>query len=123
MPSPLHDLSHIENINVPPKGLRLIRNSEEFAAVWISGSVDQKPGLDMWAVGCIFGELLLHRPLLPGRSEIQQIDLIVELLGTPSDEIWPGYSDLPELKHIKLRAQPYNNLKARFADVSGLLLY
>lgn len=37
--------------------------------------------VDMWAAGCIFGELLTHKPLLPGKSEIQQIEMIIELLG------------------------------------------
>lgn len=37
--------------------------------------------IDMWSAGCILGELLLHKPLLPGRTEVQQIELIVELLG------------------------------------------
>lgn len=41
------------------------------------------------AVGCILAELLAHKPLLPGTSEIHQIDLIVQLLGTPSENIWP----------------------------------
>lgn len=39
------------------------------------------PALDMWAAGCILGELLAHKPLLPGRSELGQLELIVELLG------------------------------------------
>lgn len=41
------------------------------------------------AVGCILAELLAHKPLLPGTSEIHQIDLIVQLLGTPNENIWP----------------------------------
>lgn len=41
------------------------------------------------AVGCILAELLAHKPLLPGTSEIQQVDLIVQLLGTPNENIWP----------------------------------
>ena len=40
------------------------------------------------AAGCILGELLCHHPLLPGKSEIQQIELIIEMLGTPTDSIW-----------------------------------
>lgn len=55
-----------------------------------------------------------HRPLLPGRSEISQLELIVDLLGTPSDAIWPEYSSLPALQNITLKVQPYNNLKQRF---------
>ena len=41
------------------------------------------------AAGCILGELLAHKPLLPGRSEIAQIELIIEMFGTPNDQIWP----------------------------------
>lgn len=47
------------------------------------------PSLPCRAVGCILAELLAHKPLLPGSSEIQQIDLIVQLLGTPNETIWP----------------------------------
>ena len=25
--------------------------------------------IDMWSVGCIFGELLLHKPLMQGKNE------------------------------------------------------
>ena len=47
------------------------------------------------ASGCILGELLAHRPLLPGRSEMHQIDMIVEMFGTPTEKIWPvGTVDL-----------------------------
>lgn len=64
--------------------------------------------------GCILGELLIHKPLLPGKSELHQIDLIVDLLGSPSESIWPGYTDLPGLKHYTLKVQPYNNLRQHF---------
>ncbi|XP_046661696.1 cyclin-dependent kinase 10 [Homalodisca vitripennis] len=74
----------------------------------------QTTSVDMWAAGCILGELLDHRPLLPGRSEIGQLELIVDLLGTPSDAIWPEYSSLPALANFTLKQQPYNNLKQRF---------
>ncbi|XP_011521709.1 cyclin-dependent kinase 10 isoform X3 [Homo sapiens] len=70
------------------------------------------------AVGCILAELLAHRPLLPGTSEIHQIDLIVQLLGTPSENIWPGFSKLPLVGQYSLRKQPYNNLKHKFPWLS-----
>ena len=76
--------------------------------------------LDMWSVGCIFGELLKNKPLLPGKSEANQIDLIVNLLGTPTDNIWPGFSSLPLARQISLKHQPYNNLKHKFPSLSNL---
>ncbi|CAD5115771.1 DgyrCDS4715 [Dimorphilus gyrociliatus] len=70
-------------------------------------SEDQTTAIDMWASGCILGELLAHKPLLPGRSETEQIALIIEMFGTPNNNIWPGFSDLPALKHFSLKRQPY----------------
>jgi serine/threonine protein kinase len=52
------------------------------------------PSADMWSVGCVFGELLLGKPLLPGHTTIEQADLIYELLGPPTDEEWPGHHRL-----------------------------
>ncbi|XP_077423653.1 cyclin-dependent kinase 10 isoform X3 [Vanacampus margaritifer] len=82
------------------------------------GSKTQTTALDMWAVGCILAELLAHKPLLPGTSEIQQLDLIVQLLGTPNENIWPGFSELPLIGQYSLRKQPYNNLKNKFTWLS-----
>ncbi|KAM4722358.1 cyclin-dependent kinase 10 [Rhinophrynus dorsalis] len=82
------------------------------------GSTTQTTAIDMWAVGCILAELLAHKPLLPGTSEIQQIDLIIQLLGTPSENIWPGFSKLPLVGQYTVRKQPYNNLKHKFPWLS-----
>lgn len=41
--------------------------------------------VDMWAVGCILAELLIRRPLFPGRDSFHQISLIISILGTPND--------------------------------------
>ncbi|XP_072312614.1 serine/threonine-protein kinase NLK [Eucyclogobius newberryi] len=42
--------------------------------------------IDIWSVGCIFAELLGRRILFQAQSPIQQLDLITDLLGTPSME-------------------------------------
>jgi len=39
--------------------------------------------VDMWAVGCILGELIQRKPLFPGRDSFHQIKLIINVLGTP----------------------------------------
>jgi len=43
--------------------------------------------VDLFSVGCIFAELLLRKPLFPGKDYIHQLHLILELLGTPSREL------------------------------------
>ena len=40
--------------------------------------------IDVWSIGCIFGEMLLGKPLFPGISEIDQLFQIFSTLGTPS---------------------------------------
>ena len=82
-------------------------------------SENQTTAIDMWSAGCILGELLDHKPLLPGRSEINQLEMIIDLLGTPNDHIWPGLSSLPTLQDFTLKQQPYNNLKHKFPWLSS----
>lgn len=82
------------------------------------GEKNMTIAIDMWSVGCILGELLSHKPMLPGRSEIHQLDLIIDMFGTPSEAIWPGMSKLPMLELITLKQQPYNNLRPNFPWLS-----
>lgn len=75
------------------------------------GSRHQTTAIDMWAAGCILAELLTHKALLPGRTEVLQIDLIINMFGTPKQNMWPGFSKLPFLKTINLKRQQYNHLR------------
>lgn len=45
--------------------------------------------VDIWALGCIVSELYTLRPLFPGRSEIDQIFKICQVLGIPNVIEWP----------------------------------
>ena len=56
----------------------------------------------MWSVGCIFGELILNAPLLPGSSEVEQLTFISALIGSPSPETWPKLRKLPLYMSFKL---------------------
>ncbi|KAL5284711.1 MAPK14 family protein [Megaselia abdita] len=42
--------------------------------------------VDIWSVGCIMAELLTGKTLFPGNDHIHQLNLIMEVLGTPTDE-------------------------------------
>ena len=53
-------------------------------------------GADIWGLGCIFAEMVTNKPLFPGDSEIDQLFRIFRLLGTPTEETWPGVTKLPD---------------------------
>ena len=58
-------------------------------------------GVDLWAVGCIFGELLNKSPLFAGESDIEQLYLVTRALGTPTEETWPSLNELPDYNKIQ----------------------
>lgn len=60
------------------------------------GSRTYTSSIDMWSTGCIFAELLMGTAIFPGRSDIDQICKIRNLLGSLNEEIWPGVCELPD---------------------------
>ncbi|XP_072390825.1 cyclin-dependent kinase 14 isoform X6 [Diabrotica undecimpunctata] len=76
--------------------------SHEVVTLWyrppdvLLGSTDYSTSLDMWGVGCIFVEMITGMAIFPGvRDTIDQLDKIFKILGTPTEEDWPGVSQLP----------------------------
>lgn len=57
-------------------------------------SLQYTPAIDIWSIGCIFAEVLTGKPLFPGKSVVHQLDLITDLLGTPSVDIVSGVRDI-----------------------------
>ncbi|KAF2580687.1 hypothetical protein F2Q68_00003910 [Brassica cretica] len=49
------------------------------------GATKYGPAIDMWSVGCIFAELLNGKPILPGKTESEQLNKIYELCGSPDE--------------------------------------
>ena len=42
--------------------------------------------LDMWSVGCVFAEMLGRRQIFPGKNYVNQLQLVLSVVGTPSEE-------------------------------------
>lgn len=51
--------------------------------------------IDIWSTGCVLGELLNVEPLFKGRGSLEQITIIFQVCGTPTEETWPGVTNLP----------------------------
>ncbi|KAM3614869.1 uncharacterized protein V6R79_020159 [Siganus canaliculatus] len=79
--------------------------SNEVVTLWyrppdvLLGSTDYSTCLDMWGVGCIFIEMIQGVAAFPGMKDIQdQLERIFLVLGTPSEDSWPGVNSLPHFK-------------------------
>ncbi|CBQ73530.1 related to SSN3-cyclin-dependent CTD kinase [Sporisorium reilianum SRZ2] len=78
--------------------------------------------IDMWSIGCIWGELLALRPMFKGEEakmdpktkaapfQTDQLKRIVEVLGTPHKDRWPAVEAMPDYKgwwpHLRLDNYP-----------------
>ncbi|CEJ81272.1 Putative Serine threonine-protein kinase bur-1 [[Torrubiella] hemipterigena] len=71
------------------------------------------PAIDVWGVGCVFGEMLVGKPILAGESDSHQLDLIWDLMGSPSESNMPNWKKLPGGEHLNPRPRP-GNLENRF---------
>lgn len=65
------------------------------------GSPKYGPAIDMWAVGCVFAEMLRGVALFPGTTDIEQLALVVRTLGTPRPDQWPELDSLPDFNKIR----------------------
>jgi len=62
------------------------------------GSPKYSCPIDIWSIGTIFAEMVNRRPLFQGDSEIDQLFRIFRVLRTPTEELWPGVTQLPDFK-------------------------
>uniref|UniRef100_A0A8D3BT52 cyclin-dependent kinase n=1 Tax=Scophthalmus maximus TaxID=52904 RepID=A0A8D3BT52_SCOMX len=102
--------------------------SNEVVTLWyrppdvLLGSSEYSTQIDMWGVGCIFYEMAAGRPLFPGSTVEDELHLIFRLLGTPTEDSWPGISSIDEFKSYKFpkyKAQPLINHAPRL-DTDGI---
>ncbi|KAH8918846.1 Pkinase-domain-containing protein [Atractiella rhizophila] len=87
------------------------------------GAQEYTTAIDLWSVGCIFGELVLGEPVMQGKGEIDQINRILKLLGAPSTEAWPEVKELKGYKALNTSSYPpYSSLRStfKFLNSSGL---
>ncbi|KAK4429707.1 Cyclin-dependent kinase G-2 [Sesamum alatum] len=81
------------------------------------GAKQYSTAIDMWSLGCIMAELLSKEPLFNGKTEVDQLDKIFKILGTPNETIWPGLSKLHGAK-VNFVKHKYNLLRKKFPATS-----
>ena len=72
--------------------------THEVVTIWyrspelLLGETKYTEAVDMWSIGCIFLEICNLHPVFNATEEIKMIEMIFKTLGTPNEDIWPGYS-------------------------------
>lgn len=83
-----------------PNTCKKIIEKQQVFSLWyrppeiLLGGTYVAPG-DIWALGCIIYEIVTERFLFPGKIEIDMLYKQFTLLGTPTEQTWPGVSILP----------------------------
>lgn len=78
--------------------------TQEVVTVWyrapelLLGSGLYSAPIDLWSVGCVLAEMAVGKPLFDGDSEIDTIFKIFRMLGTPTQDSWPGLTVLPNFR-------------------------
>lgn len=104
--------------------------THEVVTVWyrppeiLLGSQLYSVPVDLWSVGCVLAEMATGAPLFAGDSEIDTIFKIFQKLGTPTEHMWPGLSELPDFKPSfpKWPCKGWNNIRntAQQVGVDGV---
>lgn len=79
--------------------------------------------IDVWSIGCILAELHGRKPLFPGDDYIKQMNLIFNVLGTPSADEMKFISNEKALEYIKsLKKKPRIPFNKIYKDANPLAL-
>lgn len=75
--------------------------------------------VDIWSVGCIMAELLTGKTLFPGSDHIHQLNLIMEILGTPNDDFMQKITSDSARNYIRsLQQMPRKDLRMVFTGAN-----
>ncbi|SCU95336.1 LANO_0E10066g1_1 [Lachancea nothofagi CBS 11611] len=94
------------------------------------GARHYTPAIDLWAVGCIFAELIGLRPIFKGEEakmdskksvpfQANQLQRILEVLGSPTEKSWPDIYKYPECEQLSKFPRYRDNLPVWYHSAGG----
>lgn len=94
------------------------------------GSTTYDEAVDVWATGCVLAEMATRHPLLPGESDIDQLRLVMERVGTAAVQTLAQNLkvdlQLTDTNAIPVSPQPWRRIMAgvdpHLIDLVGLTL-
>ena len=60
------------------------------------------PPVDLWAAGLVLAQLFSVTPLIAGATDVDQLYRVLALLGTPTEDTWPGDAPPPHTSRLLL---------------------
>ncbi|VVA89859.1 unnamed protein product [Arabis nemorensis] len=85
------------------------------------GATHYGVGVDLWSTGCILGELYAGKPILPGKTEVEQLHKIFRLCGSPTENYWRKYK-LPSSAGFKTAIPYRRKVSEMFKDFPASVL-
>ncbi|CAM9615602.1 unnamed protein product [Scytosiphon promiscuus] len=82
------------------------------------GATRYGPSVDCWGVGCIFAELIIGKPLFPTKTEVEQLEAIFKICGTPDATRWPAHEELPSFGSMMPKNKYPDRLKQHLTESS-----
>ncbi|KAH6769784.1 Protein kinase superfamily protein [Perilla frutescens var. hirtella] len=79
------------------------------------GATNYGVGIDLWSAGCILAELFAGKPIMTGRTEVEQLHRIFKLCGSPTEEYWKK-SKLPHATIFKPQQSYKRCIRETFKD-------
>lgn len=94
------------------------------------GARHYTPAIDLWAIGCIFAELIGLQPIFKGEEakmdskktvpfQANQLQRILKILGTPTPKTWPHLQKYPEYEQLSKFPKYRDNLPGWFHSAGG----
>ncbi|KAF8705578.1 kinase-like protein, partial [Rhizoctonia solani] len=79
--------------------------------------------IDIWSIGCILGELLGMKPMFKGKDYVDQLNIIIDILGTPDEETLQRIGSVKAQAYIRsLPVKEQKPFKSLFPQADDLAL-
>ena len=81
------------------------------------GETQYGPAVDIWSAACVLVEIFTRHAIFPGDGgEINQLDKIYNILGTPSRNDWPGIVELQWYELLRPKHRIPNTFEEKYRD-------
>ncbi|KAK4172199.1 putative CTD kinase, partial [Triangularia setosa] len=81
------------------------------------GETQYSPAVDIWSAACVLVEIFTKRAIFPGDgSEINQLDKIHSVLGTPTRSDWPDIVEMPWFELLRPTVRQASQFEEKYKD-------